>query len=184
MYWCAVDSATLFVDEKALIKRKEFLVKLTEEEIATDSDLELRNGKLFVTSWESYFPMEQKGDTVISSVILRDTLFAIDAEQVLKPFRGHLILNTKLDDQAWAVMVVSHRGPDRIVLARADLPEDISRLDSITPVRTLAKRDEKETQILITPTKEEFDLILQRRLLFDSSCTEFERIFPLRIDQY
>ena len=159
-------------------------IKLTEEEIAADDEVELQDGRLYINTWDQSFPIEMKNDTVISSIILRETLFAVGAEQVLKPFRGHLILNTKLDNQSWAVMVVSKRGLYRLVLARADLRGDISQLDSITPIRTLAKRDNKETQILISPTKGEFERIWQKRLLFDSSCTEFGRIFPLGIDVF
>ena len=180
IYWCKVDSASLFVDDKAFIKRKEFLVTLTNEEIEADPELQLQNDRLYVNSWGQSFPTEKKGDTVISSIIVRDTIFAIRPEQILKPFKGHLILNTKLDENIWGVLVVSHKGEGILSLARAELPENLSGLDSITSVRTLAKKDNTETQILIRPTKEEFERILQNRLLFDASCTEFERIIPLK----
>lgn len=183
-YWCTVDSASLFVDDKAFIKRKELLVRLTHEEIEADSDLELQNGKLYVNSWGQSFPLEKKGDTIISTITLRDTIFVIRQEQILKPFKGHLILNTKLDENAWSVLVVSHKGKGLLSIARADLPENLSALDSIVPVKTLAKSSDKETQILIKPTKEQFEKILQQRLLFDGTCTDFERILPLRIDSY
>jgi hypothetical protein len=44
----------------------------------------------------------------------------------------------------------------------------------------LSERDEEGTQIYITPTAEQFGRILDRGLLFDSSCSEFERIIPLQ----
>lgn len=184
IYWCKVDSASLFIDDKAFIKRKELLVRLTSEEIETDPNLELQKGKLYVSSWGQTFPVENKGDTIISSVILRDTIFSIRSGQVLKPFKGHLILNTKLDEHAWAVMVASHKGDGILSLAHADLPENLTVLDSIVPVETLAKRDNQETQILLTPTKEQFERILQQRLLFDTFCSDFERILPLKMDSY
>ena len=84
----------------------------------------------------------------------------------------------------WGVVVASQNGEGILSLARADLPENLSALDSIVPVKTLAKKDGKETQILLAPTKAEFDKILQQRLLFDGTCTEFERITPLRMDAY
>jgi len=180
-YWCRVDSVSLFVDDKAFIKSKKFLVRLTTEEIAADPELQLQNDRLNLTSWGQSFPADKKGDTIVSSIIVRDTIFAIRPGSVLKPFKGHLILNTKLDENAWGVSVVSHKGEGILSLARAELPESLSSLDSITPVRTLAKKDnDEETQIVIMPTKEEFERILQNRLLFDASCTEFERIIPLK----
>ncbi len=180
IYWCKVDSVTLYVDEKAFIKRKELLVKLTRAEIDSSSDLELRNGRLFVREWETDFPTEEKGDTIISKLVIRDTLFAIRDEQLLKPYKGHLILNTKLDENAWAVLVASHKGAGLLSLSRAEVPENLMQLDSITPVKITSKNSDRGTQIYITPTADQFGRILEKGLLFSTSCSEFERIIPMK----
>ncbi len=179
IYWCEVDSASLLVDDKAFIKRKELLIRMTKAEIDSSNDLELRNGRLFVTDWETDFPAEEKGDTIISKVVIRDTIFSIRDEQILKPFKGHLILNTKLGDNAWAVLVASHKGAGLLSLARAEIPENLEQLESITTVKKLSEDDERGMQISITPTAEQFGRILDKGLLFDAYCTEFERIMPL-----
>ncbi|NAY91364.1 hypothetical protein GTQ34_05475 [Muricauda sp. JGD-17] len=180
-YWCNTDSASLFVDEWAFIKRKEILIKLTENEVTESQELQLVNGKLFVHGWGQSFPIEQNGDTIRSSIVMRDTLFAIGTHQVLKPFKGHLVLNKKLDEDAWAVLVVSALTPDVLTISKAELPEDLSQLQGITPVSTLAKDKDRETQIFITPTKAQFELLMDKKLLFQESCTEFERVFPARM---
>ncbi|MBT8185243.1 MAG: hypothetical protein KJN76_10405 [Eudoraea sp.] len=183
-FWCSMDSASLFIDDKNFIKRKEFLIKLTRKEIDSSNDMRIQNNRLYVEDWGSSFPMEEKGDTIISKLVLLDTIFTIRKKQVLKPFKGHLILNTQLHDNAWAVLVASLKDGGFLSLARADLPENISQLDSITPVKTLAEQDEKGTQILITPTAEQFGRILDRGLLFDTSCLEFERVIPIEDHLY
>ena len=179
IYWCKVDSASLFVDSQTFIKRKEFLIKMTRSEIDSNNNLELRNGRLFVKDWETDFPADEKGDTIISKVIMRDTIFSIGEQQILKPFKGHLIMNIKLDERVWAVLVASHKGGGLLSLARAEIPENLVQLDSITPVRILSEPQEERTQIYITPTAEQFGRIIVRGLLFDASCSEFERIIPL-----
>ena len=65
IYWCNVDSASLYVDDRAFVRRKEFLIKTTREEIGVDPDLELVNGQLYVKDWEGYFSITEKGDTLI-----------------------------------------------------------------------------------------------------------------------
>ncbi|TLP81722.1 hypothetical protein [Maribacter sp. ACAM166] len=152
---------------------------MTRAEIDSSNDLELRNGRLFVKEWETDFPTNEKGDTIVSKVVMRDTIFAIREGQVLKPYKGHLILNTKLDEDGWAVLVASHKGIGTLSLSRAEIPENLSQLDAITPVKMLTEGDEEGTQIYITPTAEQFGRILDRGLLFNSSCSEFERIIPL-----
>jgi hypothetical protein len=56
---------------------------------------------------------------------------------------------------------------------------EFSSIGSIVYLKTLEKRDNQATQILIASTKEQFEKILQQGLLFDASCTAFERIMPL-----
>jgi len=183
-YWCKVDSASLFVDDKAFVKRKEFLVKLTRAEVDSSSDLNLNNGRLFVKEWGIDFPAEEKGDTIISKFVVRDTIFAIGPTQVLKGFKGHLVLSAKLDKDAWTVSVASQTGNGILSIARADLPENLALLDSIVPVKSLSKIKDRETQVLITPTKGQFERILQQGVLFQGSCSEFERIIPIQHWQY
>jgi hypothetical protein len=180
IYWCKVDSASLLVDSRTFIKRREFLIKLTRAELDSSRDLQLKNGRLFVNDWRGSFPIEEKGGTIISKIVIRDTLFSLGKKQLAKPFKGHLILNTRLDEDAWGVTVVSLKDYGLISIAHANMPEDLTGLDAITPVRTLSKNNERKTQIYITPTKDQFDQILHRGVLFEGPCTEFERIIPLK----
>jgi ribosomal protein S24E len=178
IYWCQADSASLYISSRTFMKQKEFLVKLTREDIDSNPDLALREGRLVLTQWGSTFPIREKSDTILSHVYLYDTIFAISDEQVLKSYRGHLVLNTKLDENAWLVLVASLQGGRTLSLSRAEIPDNMASLDSITPVHILSRNGDSGTQILITPTAEAFGRILDRGLLFDTTCSEFERIFP------
>jgi len=180
IYWCKVDSAYLYVDDKTFIRRKEFLIKTTKEEITADPDLELVNGQLYIKDWEGYFPITEKGDTLISQIIIRDTIFAINDTQILKPFKGHLVLNLKLNENMWEVLVASQRRGELLTISRAEIPENLAQLDSITTVGTLKGTDSIRTQIYLKPTAKEFERIYDEGLLFNASCTEYERIFPLK----
>lgn len=179
-YWCSTDSASLFIDDKALIRRKDLLVKLGKDEIAENEDLAIVNGQLYVDDWNAFFPIEALGDTVISHVILRDTIFAIDREQVLKPFKGHLVLNIKLKDDVWEVLVVSQGEGQVLTISQAEIPEKLSQLDSITTIKTFWGKDSVQTQIYLKPTAYEFERILQKGLLFQKSCTEYVKVFPVK----
>lgn len=93
-------------------------------------------------------------------------------------------MNIKLDDNAWAVSVASLKANGLLSIARADFPENLSSLGAITPFKTLPEGNERNTQIYITPTKEQFDQLLQKGILFQGSCSEFERIIPLQPRNY
>lgn len=178
IYWCSVDSTTLYIDQSTFIKQRELLINLSREDIASNPDLELREGRLFVHEFDLSSPVEEKADTIVSKIVLSDTIFVLSKDQVLKPFKGHLVLNTRLDENAWAVLVATLSKGQTLALSRAEIPENIAQLDSITPVSTLSKNEDRQTRILITPTPDQFKKILDRGLLFNTSCSEFERIFP------
>ena len=180
IYWCPVDSASLFVDEQAFIKRKELHVKLTKKEIAENPDMELVNGHLSINDWDSSFPVTESGDSITTQIIFRDTIFALSGPHMAKLFRGHLILNTKLDQDTWAVSVASKKGADVLTIAKADLPENLAELDSITPVKSLMVLEGKRTQLHLTPTRAAFEKIIERGILFETSCTQYERVLPLK----
>lgn len=180
IYWCNVDSASLFIDDKAFVRRKEFLIKTTLQEIETDPDLDLVNDQLYVNDWEGFFPVTEKGDTITSQIILRDTIFAISDKQLVKTFRGHLVLNFKLNNDSWEVLVVSQNRNGLLTISKATIPEDLAKLDSITTINFLKDSERTQTQIYLKPTAKEFARIYDDGLLFSKSCTYYERIFPLK----
>jgi len=180
IYWCNVDSASLYVDDKAFVRRKEFLIKTTLQEIETDPDLDLVNEQLYVNDWEGYFPVTEFGDSITSQIILRDTIFAISDKQLVKTFRGHLVLNYKLNNDTWEVLVVSQSSDGLLTISKATIPEDLAKLDSITTINFLKDSERTQTQIYLKPTAKEFARIYNDGLLFSKSCTYYERIFPLK----
>lgn len=181
VYWCRVDSASLFVDNHAFIRRKEILVKLTEAEISESPELVLHENALYVQDWEQSFPIEKKGDTIVSALVVLDTIFSIGEQDILKPLKGHLVMNKKIDENAWMILVASLRPEGTLAISRAELPEDLSQLEKITDVKTTASDNDRVTQIFITPTQEQFETILQKKILFEGNCTEFERVIPVSI---
>lgn len=180
IYWCNVDSATLYVDDKAFVRRKEFLIKTTLQEIETDPDLDIVNGQLYVNDWEGYFPITKIEDTITTQLIMRDTIFSISDNQLVKAYKGHLVLNLKMKNNTWEVLVVSQRRDELLTISKAEIPEDLAKLDSITTVSLLNGPDRVRTQIYLKPTAKEFERIYNEGLLFSKSCTEYKRIFPLK----
>jgi len=180
-YWCRMDSVALFVDERALIKRKEIRVKLTRTEIEGSPELELRKDALFVRDWDQSFPVEQRGDSIFSTLVVRDTLFNIGEHEVPKLWKGHLILNKEFDENAWMVSVLTLGKDGMLTMARAELPEDLAQLGEIVDVKTMSTENGQVTQIFIVPNQEQFEMIFQQGILFGDNCSEFERIIPLTI---
>ena len=108
-----------------------------------------------------------------SDFIHRDTLIYLGKDHVLKYFRGHMIINRKLADEKWEVMLLSLDEHLNLALSITSLPEEIEQLEEITPVQDLSTDD--QVQYRISPTVIEFDELLQTQLIFQE-CDYFYRI--------
>ncbi|MGB3344219.1 MAG: hypothetical protein WBA61_09920 [Aequorivita sp.] len=180
MYWCEVDSIALIIDEKMISKQKEYESKLSMAEIESNPNLSFQNETLYSKELNQAFPAKLIGETIISQITLKDTLFSKTTEQVLKFYKGHLILNNPIDNDNWEVTIISLKYPDILSLTKANLPDNLDELERITAVEKFKTDDnEKTVQIKISPTKAEFDQILGQGLIFDGSCIDFKRVFPI-----
>lgn len=183
IYWCEVDSIALIIDEKMISKQKEYESRLSKAEIESNPNLSFQNGRLYSNKSNQSYPANQIDETIITDVTFKDTLFSKTTGQILKFFKGHLILNEPTDNNSWEVTIISLKHQDILSITRANMPENLDELERITPIeRSKINENEKTSQIKISPTMEEFDKILSKGLVFDGSCLEFKRIFPITED--
>ena len=176
-YWYKTDSVTIIVNDKTIYEEIEFETTLSKFEVDSNPDISFNNGKLYSKEMNKSFPAQLKNDSIISQLTVRDTLFNIAADQVAKLFKGHLVINNQLEDTTWEVKVLSLNKKEILKIAKAQIPEDIELLESITSVEQINHNgSNKIRQIKISPTQKEFNQILKQGLLFDGSCTEFTRI--------
>lgn len=175
VFFCDSDSSMVHVHATTVFKEKAYSAKILLDEIQEDSTLffDLKNGFLTIKNHNEPFHSDLIGDTVHAEIVLRDTLFEIGRRQVLKHFRGHHILNRKVENNRWEVEVLSLVGDLDLRYAKAQMPEDLEQLEKITPVKK-KDLDTRNEQIIIAPTVLEFNEILTRELIFNE-CDYFTR---------
>jgi hypothetical protein len=178
-YWCGIDSVSLFVNKNTMYKSKVFDVALTLLEINNSEDVKFENGQLFFKDSNESFPATEKNGIVFSTLNLKDTIFSNQKpKHILKSFKGHLILNNEISSNHWEVKIMSLKPTGAIAISKVDYPENLTDLQAITTVKIIESKDRE--QILISPTKAEFDQIMDKNLIFTGSCQEFMPIIPLK----
>lgn len=174
-YWCDKDSVSLYVDEYLIYKNKLFDVELTKQDIDAADEVKFEKGQLFFDGSNESFPASEINGKVSSTINLKDTLFSTQMpKNVLKLFKGHLVLNNQLADNRWEVKIITLKPTGIITVSKVDYPENITDLATITTVKVIDRS--KREQILISPTKTEFDQILDKNLIFTGNCQEFKPI--------
>lgn len=177
-YWCDNDSVSMRIDNNLIYKSKMFDVTLTQQEINDIEDVRLENGRLFLKDANESFPTIEKNGTIYSTIHLRDTLFSNQmSEHVLKYFKGHLVLNNQINDTLWDVKIISLKPEGSLSISKVNYPDNLKELETVTTVTILENRDRE--QILVSPTKAEFDQILDKELIFTGNCQEFKPVVSL-----
>jgi len=185
VFWCQLDSALVYIDDRALIKRKELLIKTTMDEIRTCPNFHIENGSLMVKDKSYHFPVSMQKDTILCRVILTDTLFTIDEPQnLLRSYKGHLLLNTELKVHSWTVGILSIKRNGLLSIAKAEKAKALLKLDSIDLIRPQWENDRILSRTHISPTLSQFENLIQRGLHIDCNCKKFERILTMREGVY
>lgn len=185
LFWCQLDSALVYINDRALIKRKEFLIKTTTDEIRTCPNFQIENGSLMVKDRSRHFPVRINGDAILCRVVLMDTLFTIDEPQnLLRSFKGHLLLNTELKADSWMVGILSIKRNGLLNIAKAEKAKALLKLDSIDLIRPQWEQDRILNRTHVSPTLSQFENLLQRGLQIDCNCKKFERIITMQEGVY
>lgn len=175
-YFCTGDSSLVKVEANCLYKEKSFTFVTSLAALDSMEDTYFEEGKIFMNGEAMPFEILYLDDeTLAGNYIHRDTLFQIGPKQVLKFYRGHHILNVKIDAQHWNVWLLSKDQFGNMALSKTILPENLSDLAAITPVTDISEQD--LPQYKISPTKAEFRKLLQTRLIFEE-CDYYEWISP------
>lgn len=173
VFLCESDSALVYVKAKTIHKEKKYSFTTDPVEIDSTPGVELIGNQLWLKEFEDPIPVNVDGDSITGEMVLKDTLFNLGEDQMLKYFRGHHILNKKIEKNKWEVLILSTDYGLNLRLFEAVMPEDLEKLEKITPVKDIST-EEKE-QILLAPTVAEFREILRQQLIFQE-CDFYIRL--------
>ena len=175
-FLCESDSSIVHVQARTIFKEKNYAIATTKTELEKVDGVKLKDGFIEINGWQKVEIKEVRGDSIFSDFLLRDTLFDLSPNQIIKSFRGHHIISKKLRAKDWEVIILSLDYDLNLRLSKTILPEDLEQLESITPVENIST--ESKTQYRISPTVMEFDEILKQKLIFEE-CDYFNRIHEL-----
>ena len=166
VFYCSSDSTWVFLTSTTLYKEKLFSLSLDKSDPEQDIEEVEKLGHHVTIDYED-------DSTMLYTVTLRDTLFSMSPQHVLKYYRGHYILNRQLSEGNWEVKTLLMDDGGNLSLSETKLPQDLSVLEEITPVEDIST--ERQEQIRIDPTRIAFKKLLRTRLIFEE-CDYFERV--------
>ncbi len=119
----------LEIRNKCIISTSSFEEKILLSEL--DSNLRLQADSLYDLRSGEKYQVRMKGDTIIRNFSFPDTVFKLNYDNVLRKFKGHYFLNTRLEGENWDVKKLSPE-KGRLLIGTIRSGEDIDALQSIT----------------------------------------------------
>lgn len=173
-FFCEGDNSIVKIEPGLISKEMLFKIGMTIAELEELEGVRFDNNELFVEGYATSFDAFVRNDSVFSDFILKDTVFnvALD-EHIITEYNGHQILNRKIQDQVWEVMILSLDVESGIYLSEVFMPEDLNKLKNITPVTEIHEGD--DAIIRISPSVSEFGQILREGIIFHA-CDHFIRL--------
>ena len=164
-YFCDADSAWVHITSTTFYKEKPYDFEIERSELDTMSGVRIEPNRIYIEAYDQYAQISIFNDSIVKGVFnLRDTIFEINDYQVLKYYKGRQILNTKLPDGHWEVDILSMDDAGNLSFLWTVLPDDIKKLEAITPVKRIPNEEER---YIISPTRMEFKEILKSKLIFE-----------------
>lgn len=174
LYFCTGDSSTVRVSSTTIWKERLLQLNTTVKDIEETDGVYLDGDLLYIKETNTPVKIEYLDEERITGeLLLSDTLFQIGNKQVLKEYRGHQILSTKMSNRNWAVQILSKDEDGNLSLWTTKLPEDLESLEMITPVEDISTEDTKRYRI--SPNIAEFRKLMETKLIFEA-CDYFEKI--------
>lgn len=174
VYFCTGDSSIVRVNRRVIWKERLLQLNTTIKDIEETDGVYLDGDILYIEETNTPVPIEYLDEERITGeLLLSDTLFEISNKQVLKNYRGHQILSTKMSNRNWAVQILSKDESGNLSLWTTKLPEDLESLEMITPVEDISTDDVQ--RLRISPNIAEFRKLMESKLIFEA-CDYFERM--------
>jgi hypothetical protein len=172
-FFCESDSSLVVIDKNIIYKTHWYDFSIPENRIESDPNVIKTGESLFIKDLGDCTIYKIQNDTVFASVRLADTLFVLSEENILKSYKGHQVMNMKLKDGDYEVIILSLDEDTNLELKMANLPGEVSDLEKITSVKDVSYEDVEQYQI--NPTRLEFDEILKQEIVFET-CEYFKRV--------
>lgn len=181
-YRCQSDSSLVIIEPHVAYQQANYKVVVSLDQIEETENCSLAAGGLYIPGRKECFPVEYISDDTVTAYITEiDTLFYFNDSQVIKEWRGALIINQKLESTDWMVWTLQRNDDGSLLLDYISIPEEITDMKDISKEFTKESMSEDYERYVLSPTLREFDNLIDN-LDYHMNCDLFIPV-TLEIDR-
>ena len=128
-YLNSEDSSFLQITENSIIRMYDFDQKIHLSQL--DSNQQIIGDTLFDQNMNTGQLIQIEGDSIVMRVKEVDTLFNIDAQNVLKKFKGYYFVNILTPPDSWQVKKLEY-SHGKLTLSSISSKDDLAQLKELT----------------------------------------------------
>lgn len=176
-FLCESDSSIIISKEESIVREAYVKFYAYLKQIKETEGCSIKDGSLYMPWSEECIPFEYVNDSLITAKMHKiDTLFHFRKGEVAKLYKGRLFLNVQVkNSKNWLTSMVSQKEDGTIYWERIHMPDEIEKVEAITPNFTTKKSRENKTVYIMNPTLVEFDKILEKNYVRE--CDVFTPIY-------
>ncbi len=158
-YLSSRDSSILQITANSLVRIYDYDQKIHISQL--DSNQQLIGDTLFDLNTNRGMAVKMEGDSLVQHVKSSDTIFTINALNVLKKFKGYYFVNNLIPPETWQVQ--------KIDLSQGILTlSGINKTEDIAQLKTLTETVQDTLPYVFSPTKQEFKKFIKNEGFRDS----------------
>ncbi|MEI8045955.1 MAG: hypothetical protein WCI92_01145 [Bacteroidota bacterium] len=158
-YLSSRDSSVLKITPNSLVRIYDYNQKIHISQL--DSNQQLIGDTLFDLNTNKGMAVIMEGDLLVQHIKASDTIFTINALNVLKKFKGYYFINNLIPPETWQVQ--------KIELSRGILAlSGINKTEDIAQLKTLTETTQDTMPYVFSPTKQEFKKFINNEGFRDS----------------
>lgn len=130
-YLNLTDSSHLIITpNRVIISGEQKLFRLHKAQLP-EAKMQLEGKVLIDRETGDRLSVELAGDSIFYKLPYRDTLFQLSETALLRKFKGHYFLNSKMEDKTWEVKSLTYKR-GAIILSEIGKQADIEKLKAMT----------------------------------------------------
>lgn len=153
-YLSLADNSILCIDRNSIQRIYDYDYKIHPNEL--DSNSTLKGDTIIDPVTFEKTIIKRDGDSLITHVHYRDTLFLLSNDNILKKYKGYFFINLRYTDGNWEVKKIRlHKG--QLTISSISTEIDLKNLEAITE-----SPQDTVPPYTFTPTKKQFKKFVQQ----------------------
>jgi len=182
MFICESDSTLIIISDQIVYAQHEHFFVISTVGLEEREDCSLMENEIYLPGKEMCIPIEYIDENTVKGYITDiDTLFIMNEAHVAKLYKGHLFLSKRVNQDEWAVSMLSNDSDGNINYRTITEDSSFKSIRRITQMEDITRPTDRKQRFKITPDKKAFDLLINNKNIF-IDCEYLMRI-NLEIEQ-